>query len=85
MKRTFKYNSYVSTWDTVDIGDVLILEGKDGSIFDTVIMKESASGGSKCDNCPLSTDGEPGKCMHYSFACHNDMVAVSINKIMENL
>lgn len=84
MKRTFKYESYVSNWDGIDIGDVLILEGKDGSIFDTVIMTETDST-NKCGNCPLSEAGTPGECMHYAFACSSDMVASSINKIMEDL
>ena len=84
MKRTFKYESYVFKWTDVDIGDVLILEDKDGSIFDTVIMVESNTI-HQCDNCPLSSNSMPGECMHYPFACRSDMVAVSINKVLENL
>lgn len=84
MKRTFKYKSHVPDWDDVDIGDVLILEGKDGSIFDTVVITENNTT-DKCGNCPLSKDGVPGECMHYAFACSSDMVASSIDTIMEDL
>ena len=85
MKRTFKYKSHISKWYDVDIGDVLILEGEDGSIFDTVIMVESTVKVNKCGSCPLSKDSVPGECMHYSFACNSDMVALSIDTMMENL
>ena len=87
MKRTFRYKRHISKWYDVDIGDVLILEGEDGSIFDTVIMVESnkISRIGKCGNCPLSKDNVPGECMHYSFACDSNMVASSIDTIMENL
>lgn len=84
MRRTFKYERYVSKWTDVEIGDVLILEGEDGSIFDIVIMMESSII-HKCDNCPLSRNKKPGECMHYPFACRYDMVAVSIDQVMENL
>lgn len=85
MKRTLKYTSRVAKWDDVEIGDVLILEGNDGNIFDIIIMKKSHNETRKCDDCPLSKDNRPGECMHYSFACSEEMIATSINKIMENL
>ena len=79
MKRTFKYERYVSKWYDVDIRDVLILEGEDGSIFDIVIMVESDTI-HKCGNCPLSRNKAPGACMHYAFACMTNMKARSIKK-----
>lgn len=87
MKRTFKYKSHISKWYDVDIGDVLILEGEDGTIFDTVIMMESNTKSKlgKCVDCPLSENNVPGECMHYAFACSNKLVASSIDTILENL
>lgn len=83
MKRTFKYKNHVSKWYDVNVGDVLILKGKDGTIFDTVIMKETITK-TMCGGCPLSKNRRPGECMHYAFACRGDMKARSIKKVMEN-
>lgn len=84
MKRTFKYKHHISKWYDVNIGDVLILVGKNGDVFDTVIMKGSDIP-NRCGKCPLSKNNTPGECMHYAFACDNDRIAVSINKMMEDL
>ena len=84
MKRVYKYKNHVSKWYAVNVGDVLILKGKDGTVFDTVIITKNNTT-SMCGNCPLSEDGMPAECMHYAFACTDSMTAISINKIMENL
>lgn len=84
MKRTYKYKNHVSEWYDVDVGDVLVLKGKDGSVFDiVVIMKNNKE--APCAKCPLSKDGVPGECMHYAFACSSNMTAISVDSVLENL
>lgn len=84
MKRTFKYKENIKSWWDVNIGDVLILKGKDGAVFDTVIIMKNNTE-SMCGDCPLSKNGGPGACVHYAFACNDSMTAISLDKIMENL
>ena len=85
MKRTFKYKEHISKWYNVDLGDVLILKGKDGTIFDTVITMKSDTKEGKCANCPLSGVAGPGECMHYAFACNSNMTTSSLYKALEDL
>lgn len=85
MKRTYKYKNHISEWYDVDVGDVLTLIGKDGDIFDTVIIKEFPGMTDKCCSCSLSENGIPGECMHYAFACMSSVMAVSMTKVLEDL
>ena len=62
MRRTFKYKKNVKKWNHIDIGDVLILKEKDGTLFDAGIVKK-VNMSYRCRKCSLSKDGQPDACL----------------------